>query len=112
MFCEKCGTQLNGQEKFCPKCGNPIEIEKEVKEPIEKIEKSSHAKKVKRHKNEKTRKKKSKIKRFFAIFGIVILVAGATAGALYYRWYTSPEQKDLRKWYSDAEKMLWNNIKR
>ena len=31
MFCEKCGTQLNGQEKFCPKCGNPIEIEKEVK---------------------------------------------------------------------------------
>lgn len=108
MFCEKCGTQLNGQEKFCPKCGNPIEIEKEVKEPIEKIEKSSHAKKVKRHKNEKTRKKKSKIKRFFAIFGIVILVAGATAGSLYYRWYTSPEQKDLRKWYSDAEEMYHN----
>lgn len=25
MFCEKCGSQLENGEKFCPYCGNPVE---------------------------------------------------------------------------------------
>lgn len=24
MFCGKCGEQINGNEKFCPKCGTPV----------------------------------------------------------------------------------------
>ncbi len=25
MFCEKCGNEIKGNEKFCPSCGSPIE---------------------------------------------------------------------------------------
>lgn len=24
MFCKKCGEQMNGNSKFCPKCGTPV----------------------------------------------------------------------------------------
>ena len=26
MFCSQCKTQLKGKEKFCPECGNRIEV--------------------------------------------------------------------------------------
>lgn len=94
MFCKKCGNQINGQEKFCPICGNPIE--KEIKKPIEKMQKNNKMEQTEQQETEKPKKKKSKVKRFFVILSVIVLVAGATTGVLYYRWYTSPEQKILR----------------
>lgn len=39
MKCKKCGQELNGNEKFCPNCGQPVEIEEEKKqEPSEKVD--------------------------------------------------------------------------
>lgn len=42
MFCTKCGNQFKDGYKFCPKCGAPAYVEKdmpqsEVKEEIEKV---------------------------------------------------------------------------
>lgn len=46
MFCKNCGCEINENQKFCPKCGNPIEIEildnkraqsKDVKSKTKKI---------------------------------------------------------------------------
>ena len=34
MFCKKCGNELEGNEKFCPSCGEPV-----IKEPKKKPEK-------------------------------------------------------------------------
>jgi TPR repeat protein len=30
MFCTKCGNQIKDGFKFCPKCGTPVYVEKEV----------------------------------------------------------------------------------
>lgn len=48
MFCTKCGNQIKDGFKFCPKCGTPAYVEKEmpqseVKEEIEKVSKEVKA---------------------------------------------------------------------
>lgn len=52
MYCSKCGKELSGKEKFCPKCGNVITengsqeaVKKQHSAEIEKGEKNSDRKK-------------------------------------------------------------------
>ena len=63
MFCSKCGTTIEDDAKFCPKCGNQI-----VAEPQESVE-------TQKLKSEKTAvpKKKSKVK-FWLWLGAGVLV--------------------------------------
>ena len=39
MKCKTCGAELNGGEKVCPNCGNPVELEneREAEENTEKV---------------------------------------------------------------------------
>ena len=50
MFCEKCGTEITGADKICPKCGaeNNNYIEKREKKEKQKHSLNLSAKTVKR----------------------------------------------------------------
>lgn len=103
MFCEKCGTQLQDGEKFCPNCGTPVQSVANLSggpqsQPVSDGKKS---------------KKKSK-KKLFAAIGAVAAVAvvGVVAFAfelpsriseLAHRTFSSSED-----YYQHVEK---NNIK-
>ena len=34
MYCSHCGTNLNGDEKFCPNCGAPVSEQKPQSDPF------------------------------------------------------------------------------
>lgn len=34
MYCSHCGTNLNGDEKFCPNCGAPVSEQKSQSDPF------------------------------------------------------------------------------
>ena len=59
MFCTKCGNQIKDGFKFCPKCGTPVYVEKEisqseVKAQVEIIEEETSNKKLESQKNVKS----------------------------------------------------------
>lgn len=115
MFCEKCGTELEGTEQFCAVCGNRIVVdttENNVKingnmnvnpQAVNNValyndSVSSNTENTKRTsiKPKKEKKKMSKAIKVFLIILSVLLLLVVAAGVLFLLWYTGPEQKIIR----------------
>lgn len=66
MFCEKCGKKLEAGVKFCPSCGNQVEIPENQTDTVhEQPEKSK-----------KSRKKSKLPLVLIAVLAIILIVGG------------------------------------
>lgn len=74
-ICEKCGNELNDNNKFCVKCGTPVSDSGEKQKPVEndvpKKPKQEKQVKPKKEIDEKTAKKRKQL----AIIALVVVVA-------------------------------------
>ena len=75
MYCSKCGKELTGKERFCPKCGNVI---------LGEFQKNAGNGKNKRNtaKGAQPQKQKS-TKKFFTIFMIIAVIAFGSLGTMF-----------------------------
>ena len=81
MFCEKCGKKLEDGVKFCPSCGNRVEIPENQTDTVhEQPEKS------------KKSRKKSKLPLVLIAVLAIILIVG---GILYGTWENQKDYKLL-----------------
>ena len=64
MYCKNCGNEIQGTEKFCPKCGNKVEHAIEIQT--------------------RPKKKKSVTKIVLLVCLVVILAGGAAGAGIYY----------------------------
>lgn len=72
MFCEKCGKKLENGVKFCPSCGNRVEIpENQTDTVYEQPEKSK-----------KSRKKSKLPLVLIAVLAIILIVGGILYGTV------------------------------
>ena len=77
IHCKKCGNEIKENNKFCQKCGTPVEMDdikekKAAKAPVEKTPVEKAPPKPKEPVDEKTQKKRKAI----AIFALIVLVLG------------------------------------
>lgn len=72
MFCEKCGKKLEAGVKFCPSCGNQVEIPENQTDTVhEQPEKSK-----------KSRKKSKLPLVLIAVLAIILIVGGILYGTV------------------------------
>lgn len=79
MHCQKCGAELEGNEKFCGNCGHPVNAEQKVPEQ-EVSEQKASGYKVPEHKvpvQEKKKKNGNKKMVFIIPVAVLLLAAGA-----------------------------------
>ena len=79
MFCVKCGSQLEPNQNFCNKCGSPITLTTEQKEPIYT---SNPIKEI--NKSKKSSGKKNSILYVFGYSFLYILIVAARVGDFFY----------------------------
>lgn len=58
MYCKNCGNEIKGEEKFCGKCGNKIEIEVKTNTTT----------------NNADNKKNLKVKPIYIVIGIIVVI--------------------------------------
>lgn len=75
MYCSKCGKELTGKERFCPKCGNVM---------LEELQKNAGNRKNKKNTVKGYQPQKQKgIKKFFIIFMISAVIASGSVGTMF-----------------------------
>lgn len=97
MFCKNCGTEINTNERFCGKCGTPIENIRDA--PIAL--------------NLKPKSKRNSIIVTFVIVALVIGVIGvivSNSGKLYGQWEVSEKSSsELFSDYPEDDFIIYDN---
>lgn len=78
MYCKTCGKEINGAEKFCPGCGNPIKTVKGLSNNV----------------NSKMTGKTNKWWRIFQVAVIIVII-----GILWQAYNSKSPQRILGTWY-------------
>ncbi len=99
MFCENCGTKIEGYAAFCPKCGAPVGYTEEEIQPKRIVkEKKAERKPVEHKKAERKRPERKEApaeKQPFPVSRIVAIVLGVClAGAIGFIIYQNYEKNN------------------
>ncbi len=86
IYCKKCGNQLSGISKFCPKCGTKIDIgtpavNTAVKKPAQSVRKNN----------------KSHLKAIIAVVMVLVIIAAALGGVYFLYPSIVSHEKRLNK---------------
>ena len=98
MFCTKCGSQIQEEEKVCPKCGTTVEVSSVETAPVSKPDEVP-VQKTKSH----TLKTAIKV-----IFAIIVVVVAIKAYSDPYRNILNVD--DMREAYELAQEVVLDNI--